>query len=58
MNVNMAGFYHITQLALAEMVKQESGHVVTVTGSFDNGVSGSHTADEGRPERYYQSAGN
>ncbi|UOQ69016.1 SDR family NAD(P)-dependent oxidoreductase [Hymenobacter volaticus] len=44
MNVNMAGFYHITQLALAEMVKQGSGHVVTVTGSIDNGVSGSHTA--------------
>jgi NAD(P)-dependent dehydrogenase (short-subunit alcohol dehydrogenase family) len=44
MHVNMAGFYHITQLALAEMVKQERGHVVTVTGSIDNGVSGSHTA--------------
>jgi NAD(P)-dependent dehydrogenase (short-subunit alcohol dehydrogenase family) len=44
MNVNMAGFYHITQLVLAEMVKQASGHVVTVTGSIDNGASGSYTA--------------
>jgi NAD(P)-dependent dehydrogenase (short-subunit alcohol dehydrogenase family) len=44
MNVNMAGFYHITQLVLAEMVKQGSGHVVTITGSIDNGVSGSYTA--------------
>lgn len=35
MNVNMAGFYHITQLALAEMVKRSSGHVVSVTASID-----------------------
>jgi NAD(P)-dependent dehydrogenase (short-subunit alcohol dehydrogenase family) len=40
MNVNMAGFFHITQLALAEMEKQSGGHVVTVTGSIDNGMSG------------------
>jgi NAD(P)-dependent dehydrogenase (short-subunit alcohol dehydrogenase family) len=40
MNVNMAGFFHITQLALAEMEKRASGHVVTVTGSIDNGISG------------------
>lgn len=44
MNVNMAGFYHITQLAIAEMEKHGSGHVVTVTGSVDNGISGAHTA--------------
>lgn len=44
MNVNMAGFYHITQLALAEMEKQASGHVVTVTGSIGNGSSGGYTA--------------
>jgi NAD(P)-dependent dehydrogenase (short-subunit alcohol dehydrogenase family) len=44
MNVNMAGFFHITQLALKEIEKQQSGHVVTVTGSIDNGVKGSHTA--------------
>ncbi|UOQ55135.1 SDR family NAD(P)-dependent oxidoreductase [Hymenobacter cellulosivorans] len=44
MNVNMAGFYHITQLVLTEMVKQGSGHIVTVTGSVDNGVSGSYRA--------------
>lgn len=44
MNVNMAGFYHITQLAIAEMAKHASGHVVTVTGSVENGISGAHTA--------------
>ncbi|MEM5455183.1 SDR family oxidoreductase [Paraburkholderia phytofirmans] len=35
MNVNMAGFYHITQLAIAEMEKHSSGHVVSVTASID-----------------------
>ena len=44
MNVNMAGFYHITRLALAEMQKQASGHVVTVTASIENGISGAHMA--------------
>jgi NAD(P)-dependent dehydrogenase (short-subunit alcohol dehydrogenase family) len=44
MNVNMAGFYHITKLAIAEMEKRASGHVVTVTASIDNGMSGAHTA--------------
>jgi NAD(P)-dependent dehydrogenase (short-subunit alcohol dehydrogenase family) len=39
-NVNMAGFFHITQLALGEIEKQAGGHVVTVTGSIDNGMSG------------------
>jgi NAD(P)-dependent dehydrogenase (short-subunit alcohol dehydrogenase family) len=34
MNVNMAGFYHITQLAIAEMEKHSSGHVVSVTASI------------------------
>ena len=42
MNVNMAGFFHITKLAIAEMEKHGSGHVVTVTGSIDNGISGAH----------------
>lgn len=36
MNVNMAGFYHITQLAIAEMEKRAGGHVVTVTASIDH----------------------
>jgi NAD(P)-dependent dehydrogenase (short-subunit alcohol dehydrogenase family) len=44
MNVNKAGFYHITKLAIAEMSKQAGGHVVTVTGSIDNGISGAHMA--------------
>ncbi len=44
MNVNMAGFFHITKLAIAEMEKHASGHVLTVTGSIDNGITGAHTA--------------
>ena len=31
MNVNMAGFFYITQLAVADMEKRSSGHVVSVT---------------------------
>src|SRR3546814_7659401 len=33
MNVNMAGFYYITQLAIAEMERRSTGHVVTVPTS-------------------------
>ena len=33
-NVNLAGFFHITQLALAEMEKQGSGHIVQITTSL------------------------
>lgn len=41
MNVNVAGFYHITQLAIAEMEKHSSGHVVSVTASIaDAAISG------------------
>lgn len=41
MNVNMAGFYHITQLAIAEMEKHSSGHVVNITSSIgDAPISG------------------
>jgi NADP-dependent 3-hydroxy acid dehydrogenase YdfG len=36
MAVNNAGFFHATQLALAQMEKQGSGHVVQVTTSFVN----------------------
>ncbi|OAJ61723.1 3-oxoacyl-ACP reductase [Paraburkholderia ginsengiterrae] len=40
-NVNIAGFYHITQLAIAEMEKHSSGHVVSVTSGIDqNAISG------------------
>src|ERR1700742_3994813 len=34
MNVNMAGFHHITQRAIAEMEKRSSGHVVSITASI------------------------
>jgi NAD(P)-dependent dehydrogenase (short-subunit alcohol dehydrogenase family) len=33
MNVNLSGFFYITQLAIAEMEKQGGGHVVSVTAS-------------------------
>jgi NAD(P)-dependent dehydrogenase (short-subunit alcohol dehydrogenase family) len=32
--VNLAGFFHVTQLAIAEMVRQGSGHVVNITTSL------------------------
>src|SRR5262245_30001647 len=38
---NVAGFFHITQAAIAEMEKQGSGHVVQITTSLvDHAVSG------------------
>ncbi|KLK89499.1 3-oxoacyl-ACP reductase [Microvirga vignae] len=41
LSVNVAGFFHITQLALAEMEKQGSGHVVQITTSLvDHATSG------------------
>ena len=39
LSVNLNGFFHITQLAIAEMEKQGSGHVVQITttlGEFAN----------------------
>jgi NAD(P)-dependent dehydrogenase (short-subunit alcohol dehydrogenase family) len=30
-NVNLAGFFYVTQLALAQMEKQSSGHIVNIT---------------------------
>jgi NAD(P)-dependent dehydrogenase (short-subunit alcohol dehydrogenase family) len=32
--VNLAGFFHITQRVIAQMVAQGSGHVVNITTSF------------------------
>src|SRR6266481_1787548 len=41
LNVNIAGFFHITQLAVAEMEKQGGGHVVQMTTSLvDHAMSG------------------
>lgn len=34
LGVNLAGFFHITQLAVAEMEKQGGGHIVQVTTSL------------------------
>ena len=39
--VNLAGFFYITQLAIAEMEKQRSGHVVSITTSLvDHAIDG------------------
>jgi NAD(P)-dependent dehydrogenase (short-subunit alcohol dehydrogenase family) len=41
LSVNVDGFFHITQLAIAEMEKQGSGHIVNVTASLvDNAIEG------------------
>ena len=34
LSVNVAGFFHISQLAVAEMAKQGSGHIVNMTTSL------------------------
>jgi len=34
LSVNLAGFFHITQLAVAQMEKQGSGHIVQITTSL------------------------
>jgi NAD(P)-dependent dehydrogenase (short-subunit alcohol dehydrogenase family) len=41
LNVNVSGFFHITQLAIAEMEKNKSGHIVSITTTLaDRAVSG------------------
>ncbi|WP_409316375.1 SDR family NAD(P)-dependent oxidoreductase [Pseudomonas sp. KCJK9016] len=41
LSVNLNGFFHITQLAIAEMEKQGKGHVVNITTSLtDHAVDG------------------
>jgi len=41
LGVNTTGFFHITQLAIAEMEKQGSGHVVQITTSLvDHAMTG------------------
>ena len=41
LGVNLAGFFHITQLAIAEMEKRGGGHVVQITTSIvDHAMSG------------------
>ncbi len=43
--VNTTGFFYITQLAIAQMQKQGSGHVVQITTSLvDNAISGQPAA--------------
>ena len=34
LGVNLAGFFHMTQLAIAEMEKRGSGHIVQITTSL------------------------
>ena len=39
--VNLTGFFHITQVAVAEMEKQGSGHIVQITTSLvDHAIAG------------------
>jgi NAD(P)-dependent dehydrogenase (short-subunit alcohol dehydrogenase family) len=38
---NLAGFFHITQRAAAEMLKQESGHIVSITTTLADHASSS-----------------
>jgi len=39
--INLSGFFHITQLAVAEMEKHRSGHVVSITTSLvDHAING------------------
>lgn len=41
MSTNVAGVFHITQRAAAEMLKQEAGHVVNITTSLtDHAIAG------------------
>ncbi len=40
-STNVAGFFHVTQRAVAEMVKQGAGHVVSITTSLtDHAIAG------------------
>ena len=34
LSTNLAGFFHVTQLAIAQMERQQSGHVVSITTSL------------------------
>ena len=34
LSTNLAGFFHVTQLAIAEMERHQSGHVVSITTSL------------------------
>lgn len=39
--INLAGFFHVTQRVAAEMLKQGSGHIVSITTSLtDHAISG------------------
>jgi len=41
LGVNVTGFFHITQLAIAEMEKQGGGHIVQITASLvDHAITG------------------
>ena len=45
LGVNVTGFFHITQLAVAEMEKQGSGHIVQITTSLvDHAIAGAPSA--------------
>ena len=37
--INLNGFFHITQRAVADMLKRESGHIVQITSSLDENAN-------------------
>ena len=54
--VNLTGFFHITQLAIAEMVERGSGHVVNVSTSLvdhagQHAAGGATSPHQGRTRR-------
>ena len=59
---NLAGFFHITQRAAAEMLKQGSGHIVSITTSLTDQrrrqrADGARRPDQGRHQLRDQGAG-
>ena len=59
---NLAGFFHITQRVAAEMLKQGSGHIVSITTSLvDHAIGGvpirARQSHQGRHQLGHQGAG-
>jgi NADP-dependent 3-hydroxy acid dehydrogenase YdfG len=62
LGVNLAGFFHMTQLAIAEMEKCGSGHIVQITTEPHRPRElsrslGARIPDEGRARRRHEVAG-
>ncbi len=62
LGVNLTGFFHMTQLAIAEMEKHSSGHIVQITTSLIDHANShipsvARIPDKGRPRRRHAIAG-